>query len=383
MPGTKRVVWAAVCAATLSVSACSKEPDSPGTGTDGSGVMGQAGASTAGAAPVVSPPVTTPGMVGTGGSTTDPVPPPNTMPTMPSGGMGGSGMAMTPAGSGGAVEPMPMAGSMAAAGTMAMPMPAAPTEKFSFFVASLAALQQLSKSDDGFGGDLRFGETGPGAGLRGADKICATIADRSMPNASLKVWRAFLSATKGENGEQVNAIDRIGTGPWYDRKGRLLAMDKASLLHFRPSGDMAIINDFPNEDGVPNHDPDNTGAVDNHDTLTGTNAMGQLFGPMATCLDWTSKVGNAAMTGRPRVGHSWPRNAGMTGGTGGGFGGRGGFPGGGGGDGDGYGHWMSSLDEAGCAPSVRLDERGGPKEEDPSVGSGGGYGGIYCFALKP
>jgi hypothetical protein len=50
---------------------------------------------------------------------------------------------------------------------------------------------------------------------------------------------------------------------------------------------------------------------------------------------------------------------------------------------DGYGHWISSLDEAGCAPSVRLEEMGGPKDEDPSVGSGGGYGGFYCFALKP
>src|SRR5262245_49576984 len=41
--------------------------------------------------------------------------------------------------------------------------------KFSFFVASLRAMQRLSGSQAGFGGDLRFGEVGPGAGLRGAD----------------------------------------------------------------------------------------------------------------------------------------------------------------------------------------------------------------------
>ena len=35
---------------------------------------------------------------------------------------------------------------------------------------------------------------GPGAGLRGADIICAEIAERSMPGASAKQWRAFLSA---------------------------------------------------------------------------------------------------------------------------------------------------------------------------------------------
>ncbi|MBN1757324.1 MAG: carboxypeptidase regulatory-like domain-containing protein, partial [Chitinispirillaceae bacterium] len=49
-------------------------------------------------------------------------------------------------------------------------------DKFSFFVTSLAALQDLSGSENGFGGDLRFGHTGPGAGLKGADSICECIA---------------------------------------------------------------------------------------------------------------------------------------------------------------------------------------------------------------
>jgi hypothetical protein len=249
-----------------------------------------------------------------------------------------------------------------------------PTEPFSFFVTSLRALQELSGSQQGFGGDLRFGETGPGAGLRGADKICSTIADRSMPGASAKGWRAFLSATAGEVGGQVNAIDRIGEGPWYDRLGRLVAQDRAALLNFRPQGgDPAIVDDLPNEDGVPNQNPDGTGAVDNHDTLTGSNAQGRLYSAMATCLDWTSSVGDASTSGNPRVGHTWPRIAG-----------GGGVPWGpptaGG---DGYGHWISSLDEAGCAPGVNLVEMGPPNPFNPSVGSGGGYGGFYCFALVP
>src|SRR6185436_17897407 len=88
-------------------------------------------------------------------------------------------------------------------------------ERFSFFVTSLASLRKLSGSQSGFGGDLRYGETGDGAGLRGADKICAAIAELSMPGASAKQWRAFLSATAGgANGSAVNAIDRIGAGPW-------------------------------------------------------------------------------------------------------------------------------------------------------------------------
>lgn len=245
------------------------------------------------------------------------------------------------------------------------------TEKFSFFVTSLRAMQQLSGSDDGFGGDLRFGETGDGAGLKGADKICTTIAETSMPGNG-KTWRAFLSATKGQDGAEVNAIDRIGEGPWYDRTGRLLAANKADLVNVRPQGaDPAIIDDLPNEDGVPNHEPvPGEGEVDNHDMLTGTNDEGKLFSTDAgyTCNDWTSSVGD---TGEPRCGHSWPRSFGN--------GGPGGLPGGGSGE-----NWMSALNEAGCAPGVWIIENGPPGANGTkSVGDGGGYGGIYCFALSP
>jgi hypothetical protein len=253
---------------------------------------------------------------------------------------------------------------------------AAPTDgdlpRFSFFVTSLAALQALSGSAQGFGGDLRYGETGPGAGLRGADRICTAIAERSMPGAGRKQWRAFLSVTDGGDGNPLHAIDRIGNGPWYDRLGRLFGNSRAEIIATRPpSAHPAIINDFPNEDGVPNHRPDPTmGQVDNHDMLTGSNASGQLYSATATCLDWTSARGDRATEGRPRVGHSWPR---------GGMGG----PGGMGGMGGSGAHWMSALDEAGCAPGVSLIEMGPPILSMPTVGSGGGYGGFYCFALTP
>ncbi len=304
--------------------------------------------------------------------------------------------------------------------------------KFSFFVTSLQSLQELSGSQTGFGGDLRFGETGEGAGLRGADKICATIAELSLPGAKKKGWRAFLSTST------VDARDRIGEGPWYDRKGRIVAEDLEALINERPSGAATeIINDLPNEFGVTNHDPDGKGQVDNHDMLTGSNSMGRLYCPddsgHCTCDDWTS----AEPKGRPRVGHSWPRSGtpvaiggfggfdlgalldgGLGGLLGGAFGasdgGRpsfgggafpfpglggdggtpfmGGFPGLGGdggfsfpglgGDGS-INHWISALDEAGCAPGVSLIEMGPPMLNNPTVGSGGGYGGFYCFALEP
>ena len=244
-------------------------------------------------------------------------------------------------------------------------------EKFSFFVTSYKVLQELSGSTQGFGGDLRFGETGPGAGLRGADKICATIAEKSLPGAGQKTWRAFLSAADDGTGKPVNAIDRIGSGPWYDRLGRLFASTKANAANTRPlDADPAIKNDFPNEDGVPNHQPDpNKPAVDNHDMLTGSTTTGTLYAANATCLDWTSAKGDTATEGKPRVGHSWPRSGG---------------PGGGGGGGGGSGeNWMSALTESGCKAGANLVEMGPPIPTEVTVGSGGGYGGFYCFALQP
>jgi hypothetical protein len=303
-------------------------------------------------------------------------------------------------------------------------------EHFSFFVTSLAAMQRLSGSQNDFGGDLRFGETGPGAGLRGADKLCSTIAEVGAPGAGKKTWRAFLSATAGEDGVQVNAIDRIGDGPWYDRTGRLIAQDREDLMSQRPTGaDTAIVDDLPNEDGVPNRAPDPAlGQVDHHDTLTGTNDHGQLYSATATCRDWTSSSGEPGM--RPRVGHSWARRGGsggappfaadggrrpfgggmfpdaagsmgmrMRGPRGAGGGAPPGLPGLGGGPPPGFpgdggnpfstdgpmgiDGWMSSLDRAGCGAGVSIVEMGPPNAKNPTVGSGGGYGGIDCFALTP
>jgi hypothetical protein len=254
-------------------------------------------------------------------------------------------------------------------------------EHFSFFVTSLASLVQLSGNSQGFGGDLTFGETGAGAGLRGADKICATIAELSQPGSSAKEWRAFLSAADDGSGAPVNAIDRIGEGPWYDRLGRLFANDKAELLYDRPqSAHAAIKNDFPNEWGVPNHQPDPTQPkVDNHDMLTGSNKLGKLYGATATCKDWTAATGNTTTEGKPRVGHSWP----TTTGPGGGGGGETMAAPPGPGDDKDMANWMSALTEAGCKAGINLVENGAGDQSLKTVGAGGGYGGFYCFALVP
>jgi len=233
------------------------------------------------------------------------------------------------------------------------------TARFSFFLTSMAGILRLAGSPNGFGGDLRFGKSD---GLAGADEICRQLAEDGYPGAGCKTWRAFLSVTKGPAGTPINAIDRVGTGPWYDRVDRLVAMTRDDLLQDRPRGaDPAIINDLPNEFGVPNHNPDGKGNVDNHTTLTGTAAKGVLFSMDwgFTCHDWTSKVG---IDGTPKIGFSWKGGAGAVTGS----------------------SWYSGqFNEAGCADYINITDMMGPDQlNKKGVGSQGGYGGFYCLALE-
>lgn len=227
--------------------------------------------------------------------------------------------------------------------------------KFSFFVTSYEAMIRLSGSNNGFGGDLRFGEA---TGLAGADKICTTIAEEEMPGAGQKIWHAYLSVKDDGTGASVNAIDRIGTGPWYDRNARLVAQDKTGLTTTRPNGDAAIKNDLPNERGESQKNQPGSngqGTADNHDILTGSNAQGKLDSNTAsnTCNNWTSTT----VAGRPRLGHSWPAQSGQG--------------------------WQTAHQAAGCAAVVNLVQNGPGSQGCSGVGCGGGYGAIYCFAETP
>jgi hypothetical protein len=214
---------------------------------------------------------------------------------------------------------------------------------FSFFVTSLEGMRRLSGSQNGFGGHL--------GGLQGADFICQQLA--TSVGAGHKTWRAFLSATRGPDGQPVHAIERIGQGPWYDANGRLISQNIQGLLGERPAGDAATINDLPDEQGLPLRM-----LGDSHDVLTGSNRQGRLNNAAlaSTCNDWTSADG---AVGRNLVmcGHSWPRDP------------RSGR------------QWIADHTVRGCAPGVNLVQNG-PGVGD-CVGCGGGWGAIYCFALQP
>ena len=247
---------------------------------------------------------------------------------------------------------------------------------FSFFVASRARMfalaQTFNGSTKGWGGDFRYGSAD---GLTGADKLCTEIAAQSLPN-NCRTWRAFLSTS------QVNAIDRVGSGPWYDRLNRTIANNLTELVATRPGGITVetIRNNLPNEDGTPHHNEEAgctnlNSCADNHDVLTGSDTDGKFCttetcgggpgggGPGGggsitdfSCQNWT--VGTSIEGIAPRCGHTLPT---------------------GGGEDD----WISRLTEGGCAPGFNLVQNGGPMGNGTgTVGNGGGYGAIYCLALS-
>lgn len=218
-----------------------------------------------------------------------------------------------------------------------------PGPPFSFFVTSIEAMREQSGNQNGFGGNL--------GGLSGADSICQKIATKA--GAGQKTWKAFLSAVKGPDGKPVNAIDRVGNGPWYDRLGRLVAQDRDGLLATRPKGDARILNDLPDENGMGIKQ---TG--EHHDVLTSSNPKGQLINSSlaSTCQDWTSAAGTGTEI---MAGHAWARDPGQDG-------------------------WIQEHSVGGCAPGV--GNLLGNNSTDPpmnSVGEPDGYGAIFCFALTP
>src|SRR5215468_3254593 len=73
---------------------------------------------------------------------------------------------------------------------------------------------------------------GPGkgadlGGLEGADQYCQQLAQRH--GAGGKTWRAYLSTQTADGKPAVNARDRIGSGPWQNFKGDIVAQNIDAL----------------------------------------------------------------------------------------------------------------------------------------------------------
>lgn len=138
---------------------------------------------------------------------------------------------------------------------------------------------------------------GPGdgaklGGLAGADAHCKQLADAS--GVTGKTWRAYLSA-KAEGGQPaVHAKDRIGTGPWYNQKGVMVAQSVADL--HSENNKLGKENSLT-EKGMPVNGRGDT--PNQHDILTGSLMNGTLSPDTTdtTCNNWTSNAAGAAYVG--------------------------------------------------------------------------------------
>jgi hypothetical protein len=309
----KRVALTLAGLFTLAVAGCSSDNNNGGTGGTGGGAGTGGRGGTGG------------GTAGTGGGTAG------------TGGAGGTGGKAPDAGGkmdrGPDTMRAPDAGTSqdanqdanreAGGGGTASPM-------MSFFVTSGPA---------GNGGDL--------GGLAGADRKCQEFA--AAVGVGNKTWKAYLSTAT------ENARDRIGTGPWRNVRGTVVA-ENVTQLHDQGMNMMggALAQTWPRGQQSLNLILDEKGAQvptggaagQRHDILTGSNLAGMVDGNN-TCNNWT------ATTGTSRVGHMNRAGGGQN-----------------------PDSW-NSAHTAGCAPNM-----GNGNFQAGTVGSGGGRGSIYCFATN-
>lgn len=123
-------------------------------------------------------------------------------------------------------------------------------------------------------------------GLAGADQHCQVLA--AAAGAGGRTWRAYLStqAPSLTDPNYVNARDRIGTGPWRNAKGVLIARD-VNELH-PPASNLNKQTALDERGQLVNGRGDNP---NNHDMLTGSRSDGTAFAgpplPDMTCGNWT------------------------------------------------------------------------------------------------
>jgi hypothetical protein len=217
-----------------------------------------------------------------------------------------------------------------------------------------------------------IGDGGNLGGLAGADAHCQTLA--TAVGAGNHTWHAYLSTQARPGQPAINARDRIGTGPWYNVKGEMIAPDLAHLhgdtLELARLGNNLNKLTGLTEKGetVPGlydyADPrDNdwnyvktTPHSNRHEMLTGSEPDGRAFTDNVdhTCDNWTSNKDAApgvatgdlrASDGRPNAQIGFPdRNGG------------------------GNGSWNSSHGTRGCS-----------QESLPKTH---GVGMFYCFAIN-
>lgn len=165
---------------------------------------------------------------------------------------------------------------LAGLGACALPAQLGGGNPMSFFITSVGT---------GRGADL--------GGLAGADEHCRRLA--AAVGAGDRVWHAYLSTSATNERPATNARERIGSGPWRNAKGVVVASD-VNMLH-STGGSLGKTVSLDERGGVVNGRGD---TPNRHDILTGSRLDGTAFPGTEdrTCSNWTS-----ADKGSAQVGH--------------------------------------------------------------------------------
>jgi hypothetical protein len=215
-------------------------------------------------------------------------------------------------------------------------------------MAVLAGCAGMAQNESGPGGMTFFvtsvgsGKGGDLGGLQGADQHCQKLA--AAAGAGTRTWHAYLStqASGFDKPDFVNARDRIGTGPWQNARGVVVAKSVEDLHSDRSNLNKETALD---ENGrIVNGRAEKP---NKHDMLTGSRPDGTGFAgapfPDMTCGNWSrgGKEGSAMLGHHDHAGpvaNSWATS------------------------------WNSAHPSRGCDPD--------------SLKSTGGDGLFYCFAVK-
>ena len=138
---------------------------------------------------------------------------------------------------------------------------------------------------------------GPGSGadlggLAGADAHCQQLAE--AVGAGDHTWRAYLSTQASGGQAAVDARERIGTGPWQNAEGVVIATE---VVELHGTNNLDKTTALDERGGVVNGRGD---TPNRHDILTGSQPDGTAFpaDEDRTCGNWTlSGSEGAAMVG--------------------------------------------------------------------------------------
>ncbi|MEO7116074.1 MAG: hypothetical protein ABIZ18_09445, partial [Caldimonas sp.] len=121
--------------------------------------------------------------------------------------------------------------------------------------------------------------------------LCTSLA--TAAGIGNHTWRAYLSTQSSGGTPAVNARDRIGTGPWANVKGVVIARNVAEL---HGANNLTKQTALTERGDVVNGRGDTPNM---HDILTGSQPDGTAIAGNAdsTCGNWTKSGDGAAMLG--------------------------------------------------------------------------------------